>query len=394
MARRRSNNEGSIYQRKDGRWVAQLSVDGKRLSKYFKTQRDARAWVKEMQTKINEGLTYLGMNVTLEEYLKEWLLTTKMTLRPKTFIQYTQIVNQHILPALGSRKLQDIRPDMIQTCYNHWIAQGMSARTVRLNHAVLHKALNHAMKLGMIGRNPTDLATKPRITKTEMKTFDDTQVRTFLLAAQGARLYALFNLALTTGLRQGELLGLKWSDIDWNTRKISIQRQVQRLRGQGVIFSEPKSSAGRRKIAIGKQTVEVLRTHYQQQQIEREFAGDRWVENDLVFPSTLGTPLDSRNLFRIFKEILQQTSLPNIRFHDLRHTAATLLLQQNVHPKVVQERLGHSDISLTLNTYSHVVPGMQEEAADKMDELLTMTDVSDALGNPPVRQESIKKTRV
>lgn len=267
-----------------------------------------------MESKISEGLTYLGMNVTLTEYMTDWLKTTKMTIRPKTFIQYTQIVNQHILPALGARKLQDIRPDMIQTCYNHWVEQGMGARTVRLNHAVLHKALDHAMKLGMIGRNPTDLATKPRVIKSEMHTFDDNQVRIFLLAAQESRIYALFHLAVTTGLRQGELLGLKWSDLDWNTRKLSIQRQVQRLKGKGLVYSEPKSRAGRRKVVIGNSTCEILKVHYKQQQVEREFAGDVWIANDLVFPSSVGTPLDPRNLFRLFRETLAKTSLPVIRF--------------------------------------------------------------------------------
>ncbi|HMN63200.1 MAG TPA: site-specific integrase, partial [Anaerolinea sp.] len=146
-----------------------------------------------------------------------------------------------------------------------------------------------------------------------------------------------------------------------------------------LIFCEPKSRASRRTIVLGRSAIEALRTHIEDQQIQRQTAGDEWVENDLIFTSSIGTPIDPRNIFRIYKELLKTAGLPNLRSHDLRHTAATIMLQENVHPKVVQERLGHSDISLTLNTYSHVMPGMQEEAADKIDEVLTMVDVKGAL---------------
>ena len=161
----------------------------------------------------------------------------------------------------------------------------------------------------------------------------------------------------------GELLGLKWSDLDWTSHSLHIQRQLQRLTGKGLVFSEHKSRAGRRKIVLGKATIEVLRTHYNTQFDERQSAGEGWNKEDLIFISTSGTPLDPRNVTLEYKAALELAGCPEIRFHDLRHTAASLMLQQNVHPKVVQERLGHSDISLTLNTYSHVMPGMQEEAA-------------------------------
>jgi integrase len=195
-------------------------------------------------------------------------------------------------------------------------------------------------------------------------------VQTLLLAVRGTRYEALYLLAVTTGLREGELLGLKWSDLDWITRNLSIQRQLQRLSGQGMVFSEPKSASGRRVIALGSATIEKLREHYKHQQLERLAAGERWIENDLIFPTIIGTPNEGSNLIRSFKSLLRASNLPIIRFHDLRHTAATLMLQQGIHPKVVQERLGHSQISLTLDTYSHVLPNMQEEAAEKIDELI------------------------
>jgi integrase len=321
-------------------------------------------------------LTFAGANATLTTFLEEWLKGYVQAVRSKTYYQYVQIVRQHICPSLGDIKLKDLRPDQIQNLYNKKIAQGTSPRTVLLIHAVLHRGLNYALKWGLLGHNPAQAVTRPRFKRPEVKTLSDSQVRVLLSASKVTRNEALFWLAVTTGMRQGEILGLKWSDLDWRTKRLQIQRQLQRLKNEGMTFSEPKSAAGKRSIMLSSTTVEKLRDHLDHQQQERQIAGPNWQENDLIFPSIIGTPLDHRNLFRDFKELLNNTGLPNIRFHDLRHTAATLMLLQGIHPKVVQERLGHSDISLTLNTYSHVLPSMQEEAAEKMDELLNPIEVS------------------
>ena len=374
MAGKRGQNEGSIYKRKDGSYSAQLSSDGKRITKYFKTRREAQAWIDETRNQVRNGLSLAGAQATLIVFLASWLDSIKNTVRPKTLVQYEWIVNNHILPALGKVKLKDLRPEMIQVLYNEKLAGGTGRRTVQLIHAVLHRSLGQALKWGLIGRNPADAVTRPSVQRTEMKVLDDQQVRTLLLAAKGTRYEMLMQLAITTGLREGELLGLKWSDLDWRTNRLKIQRQVQRQK-EGIVFIEPKSASGRRMVVLGRATVEKLRQHFQQQQLERQFSGDKWQENDLVFPSKVGTPMDQRNVLRIFKELLVKAGLPDMRFHDLRHTAATLMLQQGVHPKVVQERLGHSDISLTLNTYSHVLPAMQEEAAEALDSLITLMDV-------------------
>jgi integrase len=184
-------------------------------------------------------------------------------------------------------------------------------------------------------------------------------------------------VAVVTGLRQGELLGLKWSDLDWMSRRIQIQRQVQRRKGDGLVFCEPKSASGRRVIVLGKSTIDKMREYKNNQLKERILLGEKWQDNDLIFPSPIGTPLDPSNVLKAYKDCLKRADLPNLRFHDLRHSAATLMLQQGVNPKIVSERLGHSDISLTLNTYSHVLPPMQEEAAEKMDDLLTLIEISD-----------------
>jgi integrase len=371
MAKKRGKNEGSLYQRQDGSWCAQVTVGGKRLTKYAKTKRECRDWLKETLAQIESGINFQGAKASLSEYLEQWLLTIKPALRPKTVYQYKQVVRMHIVPILGEITLKDLRPDHIQNLYNRKSEEGLSPRMVRLLHAVLHRALNQAMFMGLITRNPTQATIKPKIPRKEMETLTDNQVQTFLLTARGARFEMIYLLALTTGLRAGELLGLRWSDLDWVTCRLQVKRQLQRLpEGKGLAFSEPKSSAGRRVVVLGTYTLEKLREHYNKQQLARQFAGERWQEDDLIFTSTIGTPLDLRNVYREYKEILKQGGLPDLRFHDLRHTAATLMLQQGIHPKVVQERLGHSQISLTLDTYSHVLPSMQEDAAQKLDDLV------------------------
>jgi integrase len=245
-------------------------------------------------------------------------------------------------------------------------------------HAVLHRSLKQALRWGLISSNPTDAVNRPRFRRKEMRTLDDTQMRSLLMVVKRTRFEALFWIALTTGLRQGELLGLRWSDLDWATRRLTVQRQLQRLDG-GFAFTEPKSASGKRLVILGQQAINKLRDHINILQQERVAAADRWEENDLIFPSSIGTPWDHSNVVKHYKSFLQQAGLPNIRFHDLRHTAATMMLQQGVNPKIVQERLGHADITLTLNTYSHVLPAMQEEAAEKMDELLTPIEVSEEI---------------
>ena len=359
--------------------MAQATVQGKHVSKYFKTQSEARQYLQTLQSQIHDGLTFLGARTTLAEFLEEWLKSYKQSVRSKTFFQYTQIVHQHINPALGKIKLRDLRPDQIQAFYNSKIEGGTSPRTVLIIHAVLHRALNLALRWGMLGRNPAQAVNRPKFKRKEMKTLNEDQVRTLLSASKGTRNEALFWLAVTTGMRQGEILGLKWSDLEWANKRLHVQRQLQRLKNEGLVFSEPKTSAGKRVIVLSQSVIEKLREHLALQQQERQLAGDKWEENDLIFPNVDGKPQHQRYVYQYFKDTLERTGLPDIRFHDLRHTAATLMLQQGIHPKVVQERLGHSDISMTLNTYSHVLPSMQEEAADKMDELLKPIEVSEEI---------------
>lgn len=371
MTKKRGQNDGTIYQRKDGTWCAQVTIEGKRLTKYSKTKAKCREWLNITLKQIEDGLSIAGANATIRDYFTEWLISVKPSLRPKTWAQYEQISRTHILPHFGKLKLKDLRPDQIQSLYNRKHEEGKSTTTIRMIHAVLHRSLNQAVRWGLIGNNPTDAVNRPKPEKKEMKVLNENQALSFLSVVEGTRYEALYQLALVTGLRQGEILGLRWSDLDWSSGQLQIQRQLQRISGQGKVFTEPKSKAGRRLVVLGQTTLAKLRFHNDLQHQEQLIAGDRWRENDLIFPSTIGTPHEPTTLLRHFKGDLIKAELPEIRFHDLRHTAATLMLQQGVHPKVVQERLGHSTISLTLDTYSHVIPSMQEEAAEKMDELLT-----------------------
>jgi integrase len=369
VVKRRGNKEGTIYKR-GSRWCAQISLDGRRLTKYFDTQRECREWIREKQAQIDEGLTFDGARATLEQYLNHWLETTRPHLRAETQRHYTGVVRRHIIPALGQVKLNDLRPDHIQSFYIAKRKAGVSEHVLRYAHAAMHRALGQAVKWGLITRNPTSVVDRPKPKRAEMKVWTVEQVRTFLTEVEGDRFEALYYIAVTTGLRMGELLGLLWSDLNWETARLQIQRQLQRVKSQGLVFNEPKSRAGRRSIVLGPDALDKLHQHRERQQQERLFFGESWQESGLIFPSLRGTPKDPTDLRREFKALVAGAGLPGIRFHDLRHTAATLMLQQGIHPKVVQERLGHSSISITLDTYSHVLPNLQVEAAEQLEELI------------------------
>jgi integrase len=250
--------------------------------------------------------------------------------------------------------------------YGH-MERGIGARTVRLTHAVLHRALNQALKWTLVPRNPAAAVDKPKAQRAEMRVWTVEQAQAFLAAIRDHRLYALYHLAITTGLRRGELLGLKWSDLDGD--RLSVQRQLQRVPGAGLTLSEPKTARGRRSVTLARVDLAALRERRETQQRERLFAGDAWQDSGLIFTTPKGTPCDPDNAGHTFRTLTLAVGLPPIRFHDLRHTAATIMLTRGVHPKVVQERLGHASIELTMDTYSHVVANMQAHAAAQIDAL-------------------------
>lgn len=369
MGKRRGKGEGSIFQRANGTWVARLDrgydENGKRLRKdvYGKTKREVQEKLTRMQSDSLNGTLLETQRITVAEFMKRWLEdAARPSVRETTYVWYEGLIRLHIAPRIGGVQLAKLTPMHIQGLYSQLERAGASPRLRQKVHAVLHRALNQAMKWGYVTRNVCDAVDKPKVAKKDMQVLSPQEVGRFLEAARDDRLYAMYVLALTTGLRQGELLGLYWKDIDLKSGTIAVQASLIEVKGQ-VYRAEPKSAKGRRQVDIPEVATAALKEHRKRMLAEGHTA--TW-----VFCTRNGTPYRKSNLVqKSFRPILTRAELPQIRFHDLRHTAATLLLKEGVHPKIVQERLGHSQISLTLDTYSHVLPSMQKEAADKLDRL-------------------------
>ena len=282
-----------------------------------------------------------------------------------------------------------MRPDQIQSLYNKYVENGVGLRTIELTHAVLRGSLNHAVHLGLLNRNPATAATPPKPRPDEKVVLTETQIQTFMIAAQSLQpeYHPLFQLALTTGMRISELLGLKWEDLDWDRQTVKVKRQLKRDPESGFYFALPKTKAGKRTIALGLETISILRNHHQEQFQQRmNFSSER-LEIDLIFTEEDGSPLRYRKLNRRFKELLEDAGLPDIRFHDLRHTAATQMLINGVDILTVSKRLGHSKSSITLDTYGHMIPGVQEKAASIMDEITTPVSFCKTITAPKLHQE-------
>ena len=421
-ARRRGRGEGSIAQRSDGRWWARADlgwINGKRQRKavYGKTRAEVAAKLGNVLRDVQQGIPLASERQTVAQYLGYWLDEIARTrVRPLTLRSYEERVRLHILPGLGRVALARLTPQRVQTWINDRIASGASPQSCRYNRAVLRAALTHAVRWGMLPRNPAALVDLPRASKTEIRPFSPEQARAFLAAAAGNRIEALFTVALAVGLRQGEALGLAWKDVSVDDGTLQVRRTLHRIGGdrvrlralraerkeltvrwrnstdaeerarfaqerarlwkeiQGVrrhfSLGEPKSARSRRTINLPAFVVKALRAHRARQLEERLIAGGDWQDSGLVFTTRRGTPLDPRAATKVFHAIRSAATLPPIRFHDLRHTAATLLLAQGVSPRVIMETLGHSQISLTLDTYSHILPALQQEAADRMDAVL------------------------
>ena len=379
----RGRNEGSISKRSNGKWRAQISLNGKRINFSAKTKEECQVWLRKMLENLEKGLDYDGSKTNLKDYLASWLENTQSTLRPKTAHQYAQIIRLHIIPYLGDVILKDLRQSKIELFYGELLKAGVGTRTVRLTHSVLHRALEKALGYGLILRNPAHGAALPRSTQTEMSVLDESQVSQFLVAAHGSSYEALYHLAVITGMRQAELFGLKWFDLQWGSGTLYVKRQVQTVPGQGWSFIEPKTRAGRRAVKLGEGCLQVLRLHLERQKIQKMIMGERWKENDLIFPSSIGSPMNPSNLRVDFNRVLDHAGIPRIRFHDLRHTAASLMLNHGIPVIVVSKILGHSKPSITLDIYGHLYHEMQTEAAQIMDRLITpiRVDISPTVSN-------------
>ena len=279
-------------------------------------------------------------------------------------------MKQHLLPTIGKLSLNKLTPLHVQRLLVEKKATGLSARRIHYIRAVLRTALNQALRWNLVAWNVATLVDSPRVERHEVRVLDIDQSRDLLDTMDSHRLGAFFSVAMALGLRLGEALGLRWLDVDLDQGVLHVRQALQRQKGRGLTFVEPKSRRSRRTLALPAVVVMALKAHRVRQQEERLLAGSRWKNSGLVFTTTIGTPLDDRNVRKEFIALLTKTGLPRVRLHDLRHTCASLLLAQGVHPRVVMEILGHSQISLTLDTYSHVLPVLEREAADKMDAAL------------------------
>jgi len=370
--KQRGNGAGTVYPRKNkaGKTIGyrgSYMVNGKRYYVSAKTKTEAQQMLRQAMSDADRGLIFDAPHLTLGEYLDKWLPNIKDTLRQRSWERYEQLVRVHIKPALGRLKLQNLTRAHAKSLYREKLDSGSSPRTVNYIHVTLHKALKDAVADGLIPKNVADglKPSKPR--KKEINPLNLEQAKAFLEAARGDRYEALYVLAVHYGLRQGELLGLKWADLDMNARVLQVRRTMSEAR-DGRIEEETKSGKGRR-IDLSQSVLEALRRHRTRQNEER-LESASWKDHGLIFPSIKGTPTNSKNLYyRSFKPILKGAGLPDIVFHELRHTCATIRFMKAQHPKRVSGLLGHSSVAFTLDKYSHVIPGLGDD--DVMEEALS-----------------------
>ena len=367
---------GTIHRRKNGGWCAQYVVhtaDGpKRRTLYGKTRQEVANKLAKALSSREDGLVFEAGKQTVGEYLERWLEDcVKGTVRASTLDRYKYAIGPHIKPALGRMKLKSLTPAHVRGFYREKLDTGLASATVHKIHAVLHKALDQAVADGLIPRNAADALKLPRIDREEITPLTAEVANRLIEAARGDRLEALYVLAIHTGLRQGELLALNWEDLNLEAGTLQVRRTLTRTGGKHSL-SEPKTKKSRRTVRLTAGAIAALQGHLKRQMEEMERLSSFYKPGGLVFANEIGGIVNPSNLRnRSFARILMRAGLSaDTRFHDLRHTCATLLLSRNVNPKIVSEMLGHANIAITLDTYSHVLPDMQEKAAKALEEAL------------------------
>jgi integrase len=365
-----ANGDGTLYHRKDGRWEVAYTVDGRRHRFVSRNRSEVHRHLMAGLKAREEGVHQRATRETTATFLHTWLPGMRPQLRYSTWVRYEKYLRIQILPIVGNVPLARLGPQHVRSMQDRMLSAGASPTSVHHAQAVLHRALEDAVRWGLVPRNVAGLVKPAKMACPQMRTLSVEQVTLLFDAAASDRLEALWVLAATTGMRQGELLALKWPQVD-------LDRSVARVTGtlavgpEGVTIAEPKTPRSRRQVALTDQAVGALRRHKAAQSAERLRAGANWDDTQFVFSDQLGGPLSAEWMVRRgFRPLLRKAELPVIRFHDLRHTAATLMLSRGIHPKVVAEMLGHSTVAVTLDIYSHVTPDMQREAARLMTEFL------------------------
>lgn len=384
MPKRRAHSTGSVTRRGAQSYRVQIRLGLDPASGEYRryrftvngTRKDAETALREALNRIERGTDIVPDKITLGDYLARWLTDyAEPNVARSTIRRYRQLVGRWA-EMLGGVRLQELRPTHIQAAYRT-LEYGdeshrpLKRRTVHHHHRVLSQALRQAVRWQLINVNPADATTPPRPEAREMRTLSAGELRRLLNSTTDPVQRRLTLLAVQTGARLGELLALRWSDVDFERGRASIQRSLDYYTvSEGPSFTTPKTQRSRRSIALSDDTLRVLREHKTAQAEHRLSVGPDWEDYDLVFPDPLGAPSRKFHVSRNFSRTAAQAGFEGIRFHDLRHTAATLMLKANVHPKVVSERLGHSTVAITLDTYSHVLPDMQRDAADALDSVL------------------------
>jgi integrase len=367
---RRGHREGSVYFDKDkGRWVAAVSVAfGKRKKFYCESKQEAIRKRNEALRELERGTLATGPRRKLGEYLEDWIENVhKDQLRISTYVKYKKLVG-YIVADLGDIWLQKLTPQDVQQFYAKRLHKDkLSTKTVHEIHGVLHLALKNAVRWNLVSRNVCDLVSAPRVVSRKAVPLTVEQAHALLECIRGHRLEVLLALAVVTGIRRGELLALRWSNIDFESQYVLIEHTVDYINGYGYVENEPKTAAGKRRIHLPDFLIDMLKQHRKQQLEQRLKLDKEWEDRDLVFTDLQGGYFNPRYMDKLFKKLLREAGIPSIHFHDLRHSAATILISMGVNPKIIQEILGHSDISITLGIYGHLFPNMQNEVAEKWD---------------------------
>jgi len=375
MAGRGANGRSTIIKRDDGRWHGFVSMgakgDGTRDRRHVSATTRAAVVekVKALEAKRDAGVVGpSGRAMLVGEWLEYWADNiAAVRVRARTLDSYRALIRMHLNPYIGKRRLDQLQPEHLEQTYRQLLAKGLSPATVLRVHRMLHRALKIAMQRERVARNVATLVEPPRQERPKTpEPLDVEECKRVLAAAEGLRNSARWTVALALGLRQSEALALQWKDIDFDRGTLSVRRGLHRVPGEGLVFTEPKTDRSRRTVAVPAPLIDALRKQRVAQNEERLLAGTDWQDWDLVFAQPNGRPLDKHSDYETWIRLLNRAGVRHIRLHDGRHTAATLLLTAGVHPRVVMELLGHSQMRTTTDIYSHVMPALAQEAADRM----------------------------
>lgn len=363
----------AVSDKKDGAswyYILDRVENGKRKQtkkRGFKTKREAEKAYVEAKNELNKGTYIEPSRLLYSTYLEEWMRNRKSNLGKQTFEVNMGFIKCHILPSLGNVILSNIRPATIQSFITELVEKGLAPSTVKRIYSIVNCSLNNAEKLQIVSKNYASLVEKPKLQQKELQVWDVQTVQKFLETAKESRYYIVFHLAIMTGMRQGEILGLRWIDIDFDNKLISI-RQTLSHNGKEITFGT-KTGAGR-SISIDDEIITALKEYRELVLEEKHLAGEMYEESGLIVCNTIGRKAYPRSLSKIWDRLRSKANVPAITFHDLRHTHASLLLRQNIHPKIVAERLGHSSIQMTMDIYTHLMPNMQSEAVTGLGKLI------------------------